>query len=157
MLEISPAEILNMKAQVSIPSSCPALILLGVEYVILGWYLAAHHIFWLIGTFILGLTFAVIWKKNPILNAFEWLVQQQVIVVIGISFLLSLLLAWVYLKPVLLELSLLPLLTLVYALLEMRTAEFKQSDVLLWAALVTGLGLGLGETIDLFVIPSMRY
>lgn len=146
-----------MNTQDSIQNPWFALTLLGGEYVLLGWYLAAHHVFWLIGTFILVTTLAVIWKKNPILEFLVWFINQQVLVVIGISFLFSVLIAMAFVKPVLLSLSLLPLVTLLYAILEMRMAEFRQSDVFLWAVIITGFGLGLGEVIDLFITPSMRY
>jgi hypothetical protein len=146
-----------MNTQVPIQKIWFALTLMAGEYVLLGWYLAAHHIFWLIGTFIVILTFAVIWKKNPILDTLNWLVDQSVFVVIGISLLFSLVVAFAFTKPVVLSLSLLPSITLLYALLEMRSSGFKQSDVFFWAVMITGLGLGIGEAIDLFITPSIRY
>ncbi|HEY9302131.1 MAG TPA: hypothetical protein VIQ31_38345 [Phormidium sp.] len=146
-----------MNTQVPIQKIWFALTLMAGEYVLLGWYLAAHHIFWLIGTFIVILTFAAIWKKNPILDTLNWLVDQSVFVVIGISLLFSLVVAFAFTKPVVLSLSLLPSITLLYALLEMRSSGFKQSDVFFWAVMITGLGLGIGEAIDLFITPSIRY
>ena len=146
-----------MNTQVPIQKIWFALTLMAGEYVLLGWYLAAHHIFWLIGTFIVILTFAVIWKKNPILDTLNWLVDQSVFVVIGISLLFSLVVAFAFTQPVVLSLSLLPSITLLYALLEMRSSGFKQSDVFFWAVMITGLGLGIGEVIDLFITPSIRY
>lgn len=146
-----------MKTQIATRRPWFALMVLGGEYGLLGWYLAAHHIFWLISTFIVVLTFAVVWKKNPILDFVAWFIHQQVLVVISLSFLLSLIVALAFIQPILLSLSLLPSVTLLYALLEMRSAEFKQSDVFLWIVVITGLGLGLGEAIDLLVAPSMRY
>jgi hypothetical protein len=146
-----------MQAQSALRKPWLALILLGGEYVLLGWFLAAHHIFWLVGTFIVVLTLAVIWKKNPILEFLAWMAQQQIVVLLGGSFLLSLLIALAFVQPILVSLSLLPIITLAYALLEMRTSAFKQGEVFLWSVVITGLGLGLGEAIDLFITPSMRY
>jgi len=146
-----------MKAQVAIPQTWFALILMGGEYALLGWYLAAHHVFWLIATFILVLTFAVIWKKNPILNFVSWFIRQQVLMLICLCFLLSLIIAFALVQPILLSLSLLPFFTLLYALLEMQTAKLRQFEMLLWSVAITSLGLGFGEAIDLFVTPSMRY
>jgi hypothetical protein len=99
----------------------------------------------------------VTWKKNPILDFIVWFINQQVIFVIGISLLLSLILALALIKPIILTLTLLPLFTLLYALLEMRTANFSQFSMFLWTVIVTIVGLGIGEAIDLFITPSMRY
>jgi hypothetical protein len=71
--------------------------------------------------------------------------------------LLSLVIVLIFVKPILLSLVVLPLLTLLYALIEIQAAEFKQIDTFLWLVIITGVGLGLGEVIDLFVVPSMRY
>lgn len=146
-----------MNARISIQKPWLALTLLSGEYALLGWYLAAHHLFWLVGTCIVALTFTFIWKKNPILDFLAWFANQQVLTVIAVSFLLSLLIAFLLINPVLLSLSLLPTITLLYAVLEMRMAAFKQVDVLIWAVMVTGFGLTVGEIIDLFITPSMRY
>ncbi|MBD1909733.1 MULTISPECIES: hypothetical protein [unclassified Leptolyngbya] len=146
-----------MNNQVLAVKPLPALLLLGGEYVLLGWYLAAHHIFWLLGTLILLLTFTVIWKKNPILDSLLWLARQEVVVAIGLSLVLSLIVALAFIKPILLSLVLLPLATLLYAIMEMRATEFTQTDVLIWTIMITTFSLGLGEAIDLFITPSMRY
>jgi hypothetical protein len=134
-----------------------ALVLLGGEYALLGWYLSVHHIFWLIGTFIVVITFGVAWKSNPILKVLAWFTTGGLLVVLGVSLLVSLVVALTLTNPVSLGLVLLPLITLLYARLEMQAADFKQVDIFLWSVMMTGLGLGLGEVIDLFVTPSMRY
>jgi hypothetical protein len=133
------------------------LSLLGVEYALLGWYLAAHHVFWLVGAFVVITTVAIAWKSNPMLESLAWFGKQQVFVAIGISLLFSVIVALTLVKPILLSLIPLPLVTLLYALLEMRAVGFKQSEIFLWIVLITGLSLGLGEAIDLFITPSMRY
>jgi hypothetical protein len=134
-----------------------ALSLLGVGYALLGWYLAAHHVFWLVSAFIVVTTLTIAWKSNPMLESLAWLIQQPVFVVISVSFLFSLVVALTFVNPMLLSLIPLPAVTLIYALLEMRTAGFKQNEVFIWLVMITGLGLGLGEGIDLFIAPSMRY
>ena len=134
-----------------------ALSLLAIAYILLGWYLAAHHIFWLVSITVVMATLIFVWKSNPLLECLAWGLKQEFFATIGISLLFSLLVALILVKPMLLSLVPLPLITLIYALLEMRTAEFKQSEILIWTFIVTGLGLGLGEAIDLFVAPSMRY
>lgn len=134
-----------------------ALSLLALSYSLLGWYLAAQHVFWLVGTFTVITTLIFVWKSNPVLEFLAWLIKQQVLVIIGVSLLFSLFVALALAHPSLFSLVPLPLITLLYALLEMRTAEFKQSEIFLWSVIITGLGLGLGEAIDLFIAPSMRY
>lgn len=146
-----------MNVQVPSQSIRFALLLLTGEYILLGWYLAAHHVFWLMGSCIVIVTFAVIWKENPILDTLVWLVRQPVFVAIAVSFVLSLMVAFLLIKPILLNVSFLPSVILLYALLEMRVANFKQMDIVFWAMAITGLGLGIGEAIDLFITPSIRY
>lgn len=134
-----------------------ALGLLVIEYSLLGWYLAAHHIFWLVGGFIVVTTTALTWKRSPILRSLVHLIGQRMLVVIGTILLISLAIATALSTPLVLSLALLPALTLLYALLEMQVANVKQVDVFFWSVVITGFSLGLGEAIDLFVIPSMRY
>lgn len=133
------------------------LSLLGGEYSLLGWYLAAHHIFWLVSAFVLVVTLALAWKSNLMPEFLASLFKQPLFVVIGVSFLLSVVIVSTLVNSIFSSLFVLPLLTLLYAFTEMQAAGFKQSDIFLWSAIITGVGLGLGETIDLFVLPSMRY
>jgi hypothetical protein len=146
-----------MNTQILNSKSVLALSLLGVEYALLGWYLAAHHIFGLVGTFVVISTLVIAWKSNPVLELLAWLIKQQVLVVIVISLLFSVLVALTLVKPILLSLIVVPFITLLYALLEMRAAAFRQTEIFLWSIIITSLALGLGEAVDLFITPSMRY
>ena len=146
-----------MNAELATKKPWLALILLGGEYALLGWYLSAHHIFWLVGIFVVVVTFGAAWKSNPLLKFLDWFTNQGLLVVISVSLLFSLVVTLVLTNPILLSLFLLPPMALLYALLEMRDADFKQVDIFLWSVMMTGLGLGLGEAIDLFVVPSIRY
>jgi hypothetical protein len=85
------------------------------------------------------------------------MIQQPVVVIIGINLIFSLVVAITLAQPILFSLLSLPLMTLLYALLEMRAAEFTQSKIFFWSVVIAGLGLGLGEAIDLLIAPSMRY
>ena len=134
-----------------------ALMLLGAEYALLGWYLAAHHIFWLVGTFVVVLTLVVSWRSNPLLESLVQFLTQGVFLIISVSFFVSVVVVLALTNQILSSFILLPLVTLLYALVEMQAADFKQLDLFLWSVIMTGLGLGLGEAIDLFLIPSMRY
>lgn len=146
-----------MNRSLPAPKLWLALSLLGIEYALLGWYLAAHHVFWLVTTVVVATTVAVAWKNNPLLEFVTWLSKQQIVVLIGVSLLLSLVLAIALIQPVWLSLIPLPLITLLYAHLEMRALEFSQTETFLWLVILATLALGLGEAVDLFVTPSMRY
>ncbi|MBD3881056.1 hypothetical protein IFO70_04750 [Phormidium tenue FACHB-886] len=134
-----------------------ALSLLGIEYVLLGWYLAVHHIFWLIAISTVVTTLIVVWKGNPILESLIRVLSQQSFVVLGLSLLFSLFLALIFIEPILGELVIAPMLTLMYAIFEMQSARFNEFEVLKWLVIVTGACLALGEIIDLLVMPSARY
>lgn len=134
-----------------------ALILLGLAYTVLGWHLSAHHIFWLVGTFVIAVTLITAWKSHPILESLVWFATQKLFVVVGLSLMFSVAVTLILTKPLLLNLTLLPLVSLVYAELEMRAIGFKQMDVFLCSTMMSGLGLLVGEVVDLWLIPSMRY
>jgi hypothetical protein len=134
-----------------------ALVLLVLAYTVLGWHLSAHHIFWLVGTFVIAVTFVTAWRSHPILESLVWFVTQKLFVVVGLSMLFSVVVTLILTKPILLSLTLLPLLALLYAELEMRATGFKQTEVFVCAVMMAGLGLLVGEAVDLWVIPSMRY
>jgi len=146
-----------MNAELATKKPWMALILLGGEYALLGWYLSAHHIFWLVGTFVVVVTFGVVWKSNPLLKFLDWFINQRLLVTISVSLLISLVVTLTFTNPILLSLFLLPLIVLLYTLLEMRDANFNQGDIFLWLVIMTSFCLGLGEAIDLFVVPSIRY
>lgn len=44
------------------------LVLLWLAYALLGWYLSAHHIVWLLGAFVAVLSLAVASKSSPLLE-----------------------------------------------------------------------------------------
>lgn len=134
-----------------------SLILLGFAYILLGWYLSVHHIFWLVGTFVAIITFAVAWKSNPILRSLSWFLSQPLLIVVGVSLLVSLAITLMITQPVLLSIVSLPLITLLYALLEMKIANFRQNDIFLYSVVLAGVSLGIGEAIDFWILPSMRY
>lgn len=146
-----------MNTQLSIRKPWFALSLLSMEYALLGWYLAAHHIFWLVGILIIGATIFIVRRRNPLLQLLGWLAQQPLLIVVGLSLLFSLLVTALFIQPILASLAVLPLITLLYALLEMQAAGFQQANTFLWLLIITSLGLCFGEAVDLFVTPSMRY
>ncbi|HEY9750638.1 MAG TPA: hypothetical protein V6C63_18295 [Allocoleopsis sp.] len=134
-----------------------ALILLGLAYMVLGWHLSAHHLFWLVSTFVIAVTLITAWKSHPILESLVWFASQKLLIVVGLSLCLSVAVTLILTKPVFLHLTLLPLIALLYAELEMRARGFKQMDVFFCSVITAGLGLLIGEAVDLWLIQSMRY
>lgn len=130
-----------------------SLILLWLAYVLIGWYLSANHVFILFGSLAVALSLAVVWKSIP---WFEHLLSsgyQGLLVVLIVSTSLSLLAIW---SP-LLTLIVIPLVATFLAVVEMRFTGFSKSDTLLFLIVVAGVGLGLGEVIDIVFLPSVRY
>ncbi|MGI0487257.1 hypothetical protein ACN4EK_17580 [Pantanalinema rosaneae CENA516] len=87
----------------------------------------------------------------------DWLRHQRLFTVIGISLLTSVIVIALLVKPFFLNLFFLPVLTILFADMELRVAGFPEKDILLSLVTIAGLSLGLGEAIDLFISPSLRY
>lgn len=136
-----------------VPSS---LGLLFFSYTFLGWYLAAHHTIWLAVALVVLLSAAIAWQKKPWLRFWQlgWLqILTIVTVMLGAIVLLYLLIT----PSVLPTLILIPLLSSFLADLEMRFIGWKQHHRLLLSICLAGLGLGLGEIVDLTLLPSARF
>ena len=133
------------------------LVLLWLAYALLGWYLSAHHIVWLLGAFVAVLSLAVAWKSSPLLERFVRFGFQGWFAVLTISLILSISVALAVTQPILLPLIVMPLATTFLAELEMNFAGFSQINKFLTLTIIAGLGLGLGEIIDIVLLPSLRY
>lgn len=129
------------------------LVLLWLAYALLGWYLAAHHIFLLVGAFGVVLSLVIVWKSTPWLERLFEFGYQGLLAIVIISISLSLLATW---SPFL-ALIVIPVITAFGAGVEMQFAGFSKLDTLLLLVLVAVAGLGLGEVIDVVFLPSMRY
>lgn len=134
-----------------------SLILMGIAYTLLGWYLSAYHVVWLLGACILIATLVTVWKHAPMIEFLDWLRHQRLFVVIGISLLTSVIIIFLILNPLFLNLFFLPFMTILFAELELRIVGFSEREILLYLATIAGLSLGFGEAIDLFISPSLRY
>ncbi len=133
------------------------LVLLWLTYTLLGWYLSAHHIVWLVGAFIIVFALAVGWNSSSWLERLFEFVSRKLITVLIVSLAVTILVALATTWSILLKLILLPLGTVFLAEIEMCFAGFNRLNRFLMLTVLTGLGLGLGEMIDILFVPSMRF
>jgi hypothetical protein len=134
-----------------------AIGILWLAYALLGWYLAAHHIVWIAGFVTMVVTLSLVWKGVPLLKQLSWFSSQSLFIVTVINLVISLCVILFVTDFQFLGLIFLPVVTMLWVNLEMRSAGFNQRRILLYLATIAGLGIGLGEAIDLVLIPSMRW
>ncbi|MBE9183014.1 hypothetical protein IQ268_31250 [Oculatella sp. LEGE 06141] len=130
--------------------------ILGLVYALLGWYIADHHIALLVGVAVPVATLLAAWKGVPLLRQWSQSSSQSLLVITAVSLAISLSVILLVTDFQFLGLIFLPLVTMVLADLEMRSAGFNQREIWLYLAAVAGLGIGLGEAIELVIIPGMR-
>ncbi|MEA5604617.1 hypothetical protein [Nostoc sp. UHCC 0252] len=129
------------------------LLLLWLAYALLGWYLAAHHIIWLVGAFIAAIVIAVVRKSIFWLERLVEFGSQALVVILFLSISITLVATWSFL----LRLFLIPLATTLLADLEMRFSGFNKLDSFWILTVLAVLGLIVGELIDILLFPSSRY
>lgn len=129
------------------------LVLLLLAYILLGWYLAANHIIWLVGAFVVAMVIAVVRKS---FSWFERLVEfgsKTLVVILFLSISIALVATW----SILLSLFIIPLATTLLADLEMRFSGCNKLDSFWIIIVLAVLGLVVGEVIDILLFPSSRY
>lgn len=130
-----------------------SLVLLWLAYALLGWYLAAHHIIWLTGAFVIAVALAVVRKTVVWLEQLVAFGSRILVVVLFLSLSVALVEAW----SLLFSLFLIPIATTFLADLEMRFAGFNKTDSF-WILIILGLsGLVVGEMIDILLLPSSTF
>lgn len=132
------------------------LILLWLTYNLLGWYLSAHHIVWIVGAFIVAVPLAIAWQSISWLEGLIKFSSQGLFVVLmllSLSILFAVIATW----PILLALIIMPVATTFLAEVDLRFADFNKLNTFLILTIVAGFGLGLGELIDILFLPSSRY
>lgn len=129
------------------------LLLLWIAYALLGWYLAVHHIIWLVGAFITAIALAVARKSISWLERLFTIGSQGLIIILFLSISMAVIATW----WLLFSLFLIPVTTTVLADLEMRFAGFSKKGSFWTLTTIAVLGIGIGEMIDLVFLPSMRY
>lgn len=134
-----------------------ALSMLWLAYALLGWYLSAHHIVWLVGAFVVFIALAIIWKSSPLLEHLSSLGSQGLFVVIGISLIFSLSVALAITWSTSFLFIAMPFITTFFAQVEMSFKGFNKSQKLLLLTITAGFGLIFGEILDIVILPSVRY
>ncbi|MBD6617338.1 hypothetical protein FNW02_16265 [Komarekiella sp. 'clone 1'] len=129
------------------------LILLWLAYALLGWDLAAHHIIWLAGAFVAAVTIAIVRKSFSWLEYLVAFGSRALVLILFLSASIALVATW----SLIFSLFLIPIATTLLADLEMRFAGFNKLDSFWILTVLAGLGLIMGEIIDILLLPSSRY
>lgn len=134
------------------------LLLLLLAYALLGWYLSAHHIVWLVGAFVAVVALAVTWKSRLWFEPLLKFGSQGLGAVLILSLVVSVSIALATTNgSILIFLVFILLLATFFSEIELRFAGFSRLNTLLFLIFLAGLGLGLGEIIDIVFLPSSRY
>ncbi|BDA75249.1 hypothetical protein RIVM261_034080 [Rivularia sp. IAM M-261] len=139
----------NVGARIPLKS----LILLCFAYSWLGWYLAAYHIVWLVGSVVTISVLAIIAQTTSWLESLIKFGSRTLVVVLFLSISIALVASW----SIIFSLVLMPLATAMLADMELRFAGLSRFDRFLLIVISAGLSLAFGETVDLFFLPSIRY
>lgn len=132
----------------------PSLALLCLAYALLGWYLAAHHLFWLVGAFMAALSLTIVWKNLIWLENLEKSTFLTWIVALMVSVAIALIgTHWILLSGLIILL----LATTILANIEIHLAGFTKQEKFWILIISVVLGLVIGEIIDIAVLPSIRY
>jgi hypothetical protein len=139
------------------PMPCLSLGLLWLAFAVLGWYLSANHVLWFVGAFLVVTILTIVRKSSPLFALSIWSsVEDQVVVIMFTIFaILPLVLAIVWSTAS--ELLLLSLLATFAADMDLRLQGLSSENRRMALTLTSGLGLGIGEIIDLILLPSARY
>ncbi|BAZ79529.1 MAG: hypothetical protein ACKO9I_09590 [Sphaerospermopsis kisseleviana] len=130
-----------------------ALVLLWLAYNLLGWYLAAHQIVWLVGAFVAAIAIAIVRKSNSWLENLLVFGSQTLVVVLVLSASIALIAIW----SILFSIFLIPLATTLLADLEMRFSGFSKTYSFWILTFIAISGLAVGEMIDILIFPSIKY
>jgi len=130
-----------------------SLTLFWLAYVLVGWTLAAYHIIWFVEVFIAVATVALVWATTPRLGRLVGDFPQVLLVVLAASGLVALAAT----QFIFFTLVFIPFITTFLAwqdVLSLKLGKLYSFWLLVAVALS---GLGLGELVDIFVLPSLRY
>jgi hypothetical protein len=129
------------------------LMLLWLTYGLVGWNLAAYHVIWFMGVLILALAMTLSWFGSRWLKQAIGYIPTALLVALMASILTSVALT----SSLFLTIALMPFLATFLAWSEMRFFNFSRTRIFWSLVVIAVLGLGLGELVDLWVLPSARY
>lgn len=127
-----------------------SLVLLWLTYALLGWYLAAHQIIWLVGAFVAVVAIAIVRKSVFWLEQLLAFGSKTLVVILVVSASIALIASW----SLLFSLFVIPVATMYLADLEMRFTGFKRLETFWILTSLAASGLIVGEIIDLLFFPS---
>jgi len=130
-----------------------SLTLFWLAYTLVGWILGVHHIIWFVGAFIAVATLVLIWTSSPWLGGLIGDFPQVLLVVLIVSSLVALAAT----QFIFFTLVFIPLITTFLAWQDILSLNLKKSYSFWILVAIALLGLGIGELIDIFVLPSLRY
>lgn len=128
-----------------------SLVILWLAYALLGWYLSAHHIIWLVGAFVALVSLAVAWKSNPLLKRLLDLSSQGLVVVVIASVIVSILVTLAIIWNTAFNLIVIPFVATVLAQVESSFSGWSKPQTFLVLTFVAGFGLIVGEIVDLTI------
>ena len=130
-----------------------ALFLLFLTYVLAGWSLAAYHVIWLLSFFLVSLALGSAWIGS------EWLgrILGYMSTVLLIATAVSLFITLTLISSSFLTLGFMPILTMLFGWQEMRFWNYGTGVTSATLACTALLGLGLGEVLNLTVLPGARF
>lgn len=130
-----------------------SLTLFWLAYALVGWTLAAYHIVWFVEVFIAVATVVLVWTASPWLGGLVGDFPQVLLVVLIVSGLVALAAT----QFIFFTLVFIPFITTFLAwqdMLSLKLGKLYSFWILVAVALS---GLVIGELIDVFVLPSLRY
>lgn len=153
--EAFPSEIATRDMDIKLPERFPwsPLILFWLAYALVGWRLSPNHIAWYVGIFTAVAALVLAISSNPWLGGLLGYTPQIIFTVLVTSILVTLLVSF----SILSTLVLVPLITTFLAWQELRSLNLRRSQMLWILGAIALLGLGVGEFVDLLVLPSNRY
>jgi hypothetical protein len=138
---------------VQVPGKIPwlSLVILWLAYALLGWYLSANHIIWLVGAFVALVSLSIAWKSNPLLKRLLNLSSQGLVVVVIASVIVSILVTLAIIWNKAFNLIVIPFVATVLAQIESNFSGWSKPRAFLYLTLVAGFGLIFGEIVDLTI------
>lgn len=103
--------------------------------------------------FVLLFVLTIVWQTTSWLEKLIEIGSKTLVVVLFLSLSVALVASW----SLLFSLFLMPLATTILTNMELRLSGLTRLDRLILLSIFAGMGLIVGEIIDIFFLPSIRY